>query len=212
MAYSWRVGTVIALSIACSLSAACDSNSPTRAEVLYVVGSDGNFATIGAALRAAPAGETIEVRGGTYRERVVVDKQGIKLRATGATVDGGTVDGGRGIGIRVAGAQDVEVSGFTVRNFERGIVVENANGAVIRRNEVHSNNSKAADTSPPLAPGVDLFEGVVLNASSGVQVLENVLRNNGHDGLMITGGSRNNIVRANRILDNGAQTAPGRFG
>lgn len=212
MAYGWAAGTGTALGMACLLSAGCDSSSPTRAEVLYVVGTDGNFATIGAALRAAPNGETIEVRGGTYAERVVVNKPGIKLRATGATVDGASVDGGRGIGVHVAGAQDVEISGFTIRNFERGIVVEGANNAVIRRNEVHSNNSKAANTAPPLAPGVDLFEGVVLMASSGVQVMKNVLRNNGHDGLMITGGSRNNIVRGNRILNNGAQTLPGQFG
>ena len=42
---------------------------------------------------------------------------------------------------------------------------------------------------------MDLFEGVVLLGSSGAQVTDNVLRNNGHDGLMIIGGSRNNIIR-----------------
>ena len=42
--------------------------------------------------------------------------------------------------------------------------------------------------------------------------MNNTLRNNGHDGLMITGGSRNNIIRNNRIRDNGAQTVPGQFG
>jgi parallel beta-helix repeat protein len=29
---------------------------------------------------------------------------------------------------------------------------------------------------------------------------------------MVTDGSRNNIIRGNRILNNGAQTVPGRFG
>jgi parallel beta-helix repeat protein len=142
----------------------------------------------------------------------VIDKPGIKLRGVGAILDGSSVDGGRGIGIHVNGVADVEISGFVVRNFERGIVVQNALGAVIRQNEVHSNNSKAANSAPPLAPGVDLFEGVVLLGAGGSQVFENILRNNGHDGLMIAGGSRNNVIRNNRILNNGAQTVPGRFG
>lgn len=196
-----------------SASAACNSStSPSRTDVLYVVGADGNFRTITAALAAAPAGEVIEVRTGTYAERVVITKAGIKLRGVAAVVDGAGVGGGRGVGIHVKGVADVEVSGFIVRNFERGIVVENASNTVISRNEVHSNNSKTADTAPPLAPGVDLFEGLVLLASTGAQVTDNVLRNNGHDGLMILGGSRNNIVRSNRMQNNGAQTVPGQFG
>lgn len=188
------------------------STAPGETTGLYVVGPAGNFRSIAAALDAAPPNEVIAVHGGPYAERVVITKPGIKLRGAAAVLDGATVEGGRGIGIHVNGVPDVEISGFTVRNFERGIVVQNATGAVIRANEVHSNNSKTANSSPPLAPGVDLFEGVVLLASSGAQVTENVLRNNGHDGLMITGGSRGNVIRNNRILDNGAQTVPGQFG
>jgi parallel beta-helix repeat protein len=118
---------------------------------------------------------------------------------------------GRGIGIHIT-APDVRITGFTVRNFERGIVVENTSAAVIEDNVIHSNNSKAANSAPPLAPGVDLFEGIVLIGASSTQILNNQLRNNGHDGLMILGNSRNNIVRANRVMDNGLQTEPGRFG
>ena len=208
---NWVAGAVVA--VGCAAVWGCGSStSPTKVDVLYVVGVDGNFRTISAALRAAPAGEVIEVRGGPYSERVVIDKPGLKLRGVSAILDGSGVDGGRGIGIHVNGVPEIEVSGFTVRNFERGIVVQNATGAVIRQNEVHSNNSKTADTSPPLAAGVDLFEGVVLLGSSGAQVTDNVLRNNGHDGLQIAGGSRNNVIRNNKMLNNGAQTAPTRFG
>lgn len=189
------------------------SGSPTSpATSRYVVsaGTDGNFPTIAAAINAAPAGEVIEVRG-AIGERVVIDKPGVKLRggASGA-IDGALLDG-RGIGILVT-APDVEISSLTVRNFERGIVVQNTSNVVLRGNVVHANNSKTASTAPPLAPGVDLFEGVVLVGASNTQVIENVLRDNGHDGLMIMGGSNNNIVRNNRVLDNGAQTQPGRFG
>ncbi|CAN5854405.1 hypothetical protein BH18ACI5_BH18ACI5_26430 [soil metagenome] len=191
----------------------CNSSAaPGRTDVRYIVGPEGNFRSISVALQAAPANEVIEVHGGPYAERVVIDKPGIKLRGVSAIIDGSTVDGGRGIGVHVTGVADVEISGFTVRNFERGIVVQNATKTVIRGNEVHSNNSKTADTAPPLAPGVDLFEGVVLLGASNTEVSDNTLRDNGHDGLMITGGSRNNVVRGNRMRNNGAQTAPGRFG
>ncbi len=205
--------TAVLTVMMCAASSACDQTAPTRLDVLYVVGSDGNFRTITAALEAAPAGTTIEVRSGTYSERVVVSKAGMKLRGSGATLDGAAPgQNGRGIGILVANAADVEISGFTVRNFERGIVLENATNTILRNNNVHANNSRTASTAPPLAPGVDLFEGVVLIRSSNNQVIDNVIRDNGHDGIMITGGSRNNIIRANRITNNGAQTVPGQFG
>ncbi len=209
---TWITGAAVVV-LACGAVWGCGSSTaPTKVDVLYIVGPDGNFRSISAALQAVPAGEVVEVRGGPYAERVVISKPGIKLRGVSAILDGSGVDGGRGIGIHVNGVPDVEISGFTVRNFERGIVVQNATNAVIRRNEVHSNNSKAADTSPPLTAGVDLFEGVVLLGSSGAQVTDNLLRNNGHDGLQIAGGSRNNIIRNNRMINNGAQTAPTRFG
>ena len=191
----------------------CDTTSPTRRDVLYVVGSEGNFRTISAALEAAPQGTEIEVQRGTYAERVVITKPGMILRGQSAVLDGtaGGLDG-RGIGILIQGVADVEISGFTVRNFERGIVLRSATNTTLRANEVHANNSKTANTAPPLAPGVDLFEGVVLIGSSNNQIIENILRDNGHDGLMVTEGSRNNTIRANRVLNNGAQTTPGRFG
>jgi parallel beta-helix repeat protein len=202
-----------ALGVASALMLGCGSDSPTApAASRFVVssGTDGNFATVAAALNAAPEGEVIEIRG-TIGERVVINKPGIKLRgAASAAVDGSRLDG-RGIGIHVV-ARGVEVSGLIVRNFERGIVVEGVADALVQNNEVHSSNSKTANSAPPLAPGVDLFEGVVLIGATNAQVTNNILRNNGHDGLMIMGGSRNNLVRNNRVLDNGAQTAPGLFG
>jgi parallel beta-helix repeat protein len=192
--------------------AGCDDNGPAGPAVpLYLVGPTGNFRSIGAAINAAPEGEIIEVQAGSYAERVVINKRGIKLRGTSAVLDGALLDG-LGIGIHIAGTADVEVSGFTVRNFERGVVVENATNASVQRSEVHSTTSKAGDTAPPLSPGVSLFEGVVLIGAVNTQVIDNVLRNNGHDGVMLLGGSRNNTIRNNRIRDNGVQTTPGLFG
>ncbi len=208
---SWAIHLGIAIGAAAMLG--CGSNSPTSpTSSRYIVsaGTDGNFATIAAAIAVVPPGEVIEVRG-AIGERVVIDKAGITLRgAASAALDGALLDG-RGIGIHIT-APDVEVSGLIVRNFERGIVVQNTSGAVLTRNEIHSSNSKTANSAPPLRPGVDLFEGIVLVGASNVQITDNLVRNNGHDGLMLMGGSRNNTIRNNRMLDNGAQTQPGRFG
>ncbi|HUF23366.1 MAG TPA: right-handed parallel beta-helix repeat-containing protein [Vicinamibacterales bacterium] len=204
----------VALAAGSAVALGCgDNGSPTSpAGSRYVVsaGLDGNFPTIAAAIKAAPTGEVIEVRG-AIGERVVIDKPGVRLRggASGA-LDGALLDG-RGVGILVT-APDVEISNLTVRNFERGIVVQNTSNVVIQGNEVHANNNRAATTSPPLAPGVDLYEGIVLIGASNTQIIENVVRDNGHDGLMIMGGSNNNVVRNNRMLNNGTQTQPGRFG
>lgn len=198
------------LIIAASAAAlACDTGSPTSPVTLYVAssGTDGNFSTIAAAIAAAPAGEIVEVRG-TFSERVVVDKP-IKLRGASAVLDGQPIDG-RGIGIRVT-APDVEISGFTIRGFERGIVIDNAANTIVTRNEIHTNTNKTANTAPPLV-GSDAFDGIALIGATSAQVFENVMRNNGHDGIVMLTGSRNNVVRNNRVFDNGVQTQPSRFG
>lgn len=211
----WTLAAAAALAAGSAVALGCGGNgSPTSpARSLYVVsaGPDGNFRTIAAAIKAAPAGEVIEVRG-AIGERVVIDKPGVRLRGgdSSGALDGALLDG-RGIGILVT-APNVEISNLTVRNFERGIVVQNTSDVIIQGNLVHANNSKKANTAPPLAPGTDLFEGVVLIGASNTQIIENVLRDNGHDGLTIMGGSNNNIVRNNRVLNNGVQTQPGRFG
>lgn len=189
----------------------CESKSPTTPGSRFVVsaGTDGNFRSVADALRTAPAGEVIEVRG-VISERVVIATPGIKLRGTAnAAIDGAPIDG-RGTGILIK-APGVEVSGLTVRNFEIGITVDKVADVVIQGNDIHANNNKTANTAPPLV-GTDAFNGVVLEGATNARIIDNVLRDNGHDGLTLQGGSRNNIVRNNRVLNNGAQTAPSRFG
>lgn len=181
--------------------AACSKSSPGGPTSGYQVGAAGNFATIQDAINAAPDGTTIEVFAGTYAEHVVVNRP-LKLRAAGAVVDGSRL-GGTGIGILVSGAANVEVSGFVVQNFERGIVLQNASNGVVRGNEVRNNTAK---TAGPITIGVTPFEGVVLIASRGNEISENFSHDNGHDGLMVTDGSSGNRIRNNRFTDNGAQT------
>lgn len=208
-----KVTTGLALAlVGAGFLVAC-KDDPTGPSGRLVVGEGQDFRTIAEAVQAAPAGATIQVLRGTYGERIVITKP-LKLESEGrATLDGqaGGLDG-RGIGIHVLGAAGVEISGFTVQNFERGIVLENASGCRIVGNEVRNNDNRTAQTSPPLAPGVTPYEGIVLIASNNNTVRSNFIHDNGHDGVMLSDGSSANEVAFNVITDNGRQTAPGTTG
>jgi parallel beta-helix repeat protein len=200
----------VAGALVCALAVgACNHHpvSPSEQAVIYQVGgATGNYPTIQAALNAAPAGETVAVNAGTYGERIVISKP-VKLVGHGAVLDGTSLSG-TGIGMLVSGATNVQVSGFTVQNFERGIVLQNTTNSKIDSNEVRNNTTKGP---PPFVNGVTPWEGVVLIASSNNEISNNFSHDNGHDGLMVTDGSGGNRVHDNRFTDNGAQT-PTSFG
>lgn len=103
----------------------------------------GDFPTIQAAVDAAAEGDTILVAPGIYVEHVVVSKSHLTLRGAGPispverpgdsaaenVVLDGTGVNGLGIGIHVLGTAavpvtDVQISNFEVRNYERGISLE----------------------------------------------------------------------------------------
>ena len=161
-----------------------------------------DHATIQGAVDAAGPGGIVQVRAGTYAERVVITTPGLRLHASGAVLlDGSTLGG---IGIHVLGTvaeplTDVEVAGFEVAHFERGIVVERASGARVRRNDVHHNLDRVA----PLALGEGT--GIDLATSFATELSGNRLHHNGDSGLQIRLGSTESLVRANSIYANGSQ-------
>ena len=77
----------------------------------------GDHPTISAAIAAASPGDTVRVAGGTYRERVVIDKA-IKLQGAGrekTIIDGESRTDLDSLGqVRVVAAGNVEMSGFTI--------------------------------------------------------------------------------------------------
>jgi parallel beta-helix repeat protein len=148
---------------ACALLAA-GTCSPASAATLCVNpgGTSGCSTTIGAAVAAATAGDTIQVAAGTYKEMVTIGKP---LSLVGAGVHSTFIDAtGLANGVYVdgmdnTGLSDVVVSGFTIENanFE-GILVANASWVTISDNRVVSNNKSLVTGSTPSCPGIPAFE------------------------------------------------------
>lgn len=164
----------------------------------------GDYATIQEAVNAAGAGGKVFVHAGTYSENVVIRDSGLRLHAAGKAVLDGTDL--KGIGIHVLGnnlatpVRDVEVSGFEVKNFERGIIVQFGHSAVIHGNEVH-HNAKATPRVLGEATGIELAPGFFS------EVTENAVHNNGEGGIQLRIGSADNLVKGNLIYENGTQRA-----
>ena len=118
---------------------------PAIAATLCVnpAGSGGCSKTIGAAVTAAAAGDSVEVAAGTYKESVTIGKS---LNLFGAGPASTIIDAtGLGTGIYVDGLDNpklsnVTVSGFTVENANyEGIVATNATLVTIMGNTVTGN-------------------------------------------------------------------------
>ncbi len=126
------VVSVLSLFIFCTLLS-------TAGAATLKVGAGGDFRSIGAAVGAASPGDTIEVYGGVYRERLSVDKK-VKLSGRGRPV----IDGGGENHVVFISAPYVIFEGFKVigsggnlATDDSGIYVEGtARGTIIRDNIV----------------------------------------------------------------------------
>src|SRR5215472_10112464 len=171
-------------------------------EVLHV---PRDYATIQAAVNAASEGTMIQVAAGTYNENVVISKSGLRLHAAAGAVLDGT--GLAGIGFHVLGTStaapvtDVEISGFEVENFNSGIVLQLGSQLLVHHNDVHDNSTKSP--SPPLGDAT----GIDLRTTDHSEVSENFVHHNGARGIYLRVGSQNNMIRVNRVEDNGFQYA-----
>ncbi len=179
-------------------------------------GTKGCFATIGAAVAAASANDTINVAAGTYKEDVVIGKS---LSLIGANRSNTVIDAtGLANGIYVNGLDNpglskVVVTGFTVKNanFE-GILVTNAAFVTVWGNQI-TNNDQSLEPSVPACPGIpdfetgeafDCGEGIHLSGVDHSTVADNVVANNA-GGILLsddTGQTHDNLVTGNLSKDN----------
>ena len=187
-------------------------------ETLYVDGSSPScsnsgsgaqgapFCTIGAAVAKVAPGQTVQVAGGTYSEKVSISKSGTATApitfsaAPGATV---TVTGGTN-GFVISGRSWVTVNGFTVTNTsDYGITVSNSTFITISNNDV----SHAGFQTSGMTRG-----GIRLNNSTDSLIVGNKSHDNSYAGIMVVGGSTRNEVRGNETFGNARgfeRAAPG---
>ena len=179
-------------------------------------GASGCHKTIGAAVAAASAGDTIRVAPGTYKEDVVIGKS---LSLIGTNPNTTIIDAkGLANGVYVDGRDhegltNVVVSGFTVENADyEGILVTNASVVAISGNHVLGNDVKLSiattacigQPSFETDEGFDCGEGIHLSGADHSIVANNVVANNA-GGILLsddTGETHDNVVTGNLIENN----------
>jgi parallel beta-helix repeat protein len=178
------------------------SFSAAASDVLRV---PNDFGTIQQAIDAAPTDAIIQVAAGTYCENLVIARSDVRLHAgpSGRVVLSGSCSPDP-IGILITGfagvaVSNVEVKGFVVQGYEAGIWLYEVTDSRVHRNLVEGNVSGAS----PKLDGAHSGQGILLERAHFNEVVQNESRGNGWLGVGILNGS-NNLVRANRIIDNGA--------
>jgi len=178
-------------------------------------GTNGCFATIGSAVSAAAANDTVNVAPGTYKEDVIIGKP-LSLVGAGAirtVIDAtGLANGVYVDGLDHVGLSNVVVRGFTVKNANyEGILITNASGITISNNNITYNDKSLEPT--PACPGQPAFEtseefdcgeGLHLSGADHSIVANNLVANNS-GGILIsddTAAVHDNLIIGNIIRDN----------
>ena len=206
------LGAVLLFSVCQSALAATQCVNPT--------GSGGCQSTIGKAVSAASAGDTIQVAAGTYKEDVTIN---IPLSLIGAGSAITIIDAtGLANGIVVDGSaatnglSNVVINGFTIQNANfQGILVQNASNVTIWANQILKNDlALNTSGSTPTCPGLptalqagegeDCGEGLHFTGVDHSVISNNVIQNNS-GGILITddtGASFANAITGNVISGN----------
>lgn len=182
-----------------------------------------DFLTIQEAINAAPNGATILVSSGVYIENVNVNKTLTLLGADkqDTIIVGSTNSQGYSEAVAVTVvADDVTISGFTVRNCwgaTIGIRLDNSTGSVVSGNIItkagkhgillfHSDSNTVSDniiSYTGTSPTAGLHgEGIALSGSDNNTIQNNLITDSYIAGLYILDGSTNNSVLGNTIGNN----------
>jgi parallel beta-helix repeat protein len=149
-------------------------------------------------------GHTISVDAGIYREPVVINKQ---LKLSGVNKDTTIIDGyGSGNCIKVT-ADNVEISGFTIKNGNYGIYLESSNCRVIDNyitsvnfDGISLRSNSVNNTIAHNRLSMVKRRGIDLSSSSNNRIHDNDLSENGK-GISLS-SSHNNTFYNNSLTDN----------
>ena len=161
--------------------------------------------TIELALEIAEEGDTVFVRRGIYREKIILKD---KVALIGESVRE-TIIRGKGRGVLVKGANKAIIRNFTIENGEKGILCENVN-MIIEHNCVVGNKSSGIHCLVSLPTirnnvvfrnkGTGIFCETVRSLSTLVE--HNIIAENGYCGIQLAGNSevvvQNNVFMRNK--------------
>jgi parallel beta-helix repeat protein len=210
--------------VMCCCGVALTVSSSAGAATLCVGSQPGCFSTIGAAVAAASAGDTINVAQGIYPEDVEITKSVslIGKNPANTIIDATGLANGiyiNGLGLPnnnpPLGVSHVTVSGFTIRNanFE-GVLLTNASSVTFDNNRVTGNDrgivfTDAGPTCPGIpdfetAEGFDCGEGVHLIGVDHSVFSNNLIENNAGGFLVSdeTGPTHDNTITGNVVRNN----------
>ena len=188
----------------------------TSPATLYVDGSNPNcsntgtgtqslpFCTIGAAAGKVVAGQTVQVAGGTYNEKVTIPQSGTSSAPIVFTAAPGVTVTGQSNGFVLSGRSWVTINGFSVtKTSDYGINVSSSSSITISNNHVSYSGSQVSG----LTRG-----GIRLSGSTDSLIVGNTSDHNTYAGIMVVGGSTRNEVRGNTTFNNAQgfeRAAPG---
>jgi len=211
------------LGASCAASGTGANDQPTAAatgKTIVVAKSGGAYATIQAGLNAAQPGDTVEVRAGTYNERVTFPRSGtagkyITLRGEpGAIIDGtGLFDRLTGVCglVYIENRSFVKVVGLTVENavrssgmiFQAGIWVRGAGSFIEIRDNTVSNIVNA--TSGSGCHGIAVYGTNATTPLSNVTVDGNEVtrcKTGWSESMVLNGNVEHFVVSHNKVHDN----------
>jgi hypothetical protein len=179
---TWVLVAISALIVIQLFAVFSMSVQPVKASKTIVVPDD--YATIGAAVGNATAGDTILVKDGIYYENPLVDKAVILLSENpkGAVVigQGGVARGGQGVFELLANG--ITLEGFTIQsinytngNFATGVMLS-GDSCIVSDNYI-----------------VGTYYGIFSSAPNLAKIIGNSIVNASKNGIRICGGSQNTI-------------------
>jgi parallel beta-helix repeat protein len=142
-----------------------------------------NVGTIQEAINLANSGDTIAVAAGTYKENVIINKN-LTLVGDGQDVTFIVASTTNDAVVTIT-ANEVKMSGFTIKNGFQGMYIQSSNMSVVSNNTFTSN----------------IAEGVYIYSSHGNALINNTISLNGFEGIFVL-NSIDTLIKGNVVTNN----------
>jgi parallel beta-helix repeat protein len=187
--------------------------SAQSAEIITIK-DDGSIEPSTAPIRRV--GDTYTLTGNIFDNSIVVQRSNIVIDGTNYLLQGERITGTdfyeTPIGINLTKVSNVIIKNLEIKDFGKGVYLENASNCVIVNNTLRTTNGIALNvssnnqiTNNTITPNVDSTKtqnfGIFGLKSSNNNVSRNTVRGNGYEGVLIDGS--NNNVDSNKVTEVG---------